>query len=218
MFLKAPHRVEVYKEAMPNVPLPPEPIITRWGTWIEAAIFCADHFDQLKRIIIEKLKDKNVVSITKCENMLKLESVKNDLTYIKANFFILVKIIKKLESSNLSLYDATKIVDETILNMEMVPGNNGKIIKEKVLDLLHKNDGFKMLKQISDVLSGKEGSVLPPNFTPIISFCMKFAPITSVDVERSFSTYKMILTEKRTNMTPQNMEKYIVINSYENKK
>jgi len=28
----------------------------------------------------------------------------------------------------------------------------------------------------------------------------------------------MILTEKRTNMTPQNMEKYIVINCYENKK
>jgi len=60
VFLKDPHCVEAYKDAMPNVLLPPEPILTRWGTWIEAATFCADHFDQLKIIIIEKLKDKNV--------------------------------------------------------------------------------------------------------------------------------------------------------------
>lgn len=134
MFLKAPHRVEIYKDVMPNAPLPPEPILTRWGTWIEAATFCADNFEQLKIIIIEKLKDKNVVCIKKCENMLMLESVKNDLTFIKTNFFILVKSIKKLESSKLSLFDATKVVDETILNMEMLSGNNGKIIKEKVSD------------------------------------------------------------------------------------
>ncbi|XP_025420736.1 uncharacterized protein LOC112690851 [Sipha flava] len=104
--------------------------------------------------------------------------------------------IKKLESSNLPLFDATKIINETILNMEMVSGNNGKIIKEKVSDLIHKNGGFKILKQISDVLSGKKESFLPPNFKPKMSTCMKYAPITSVDVEQSFSTYKMILTEK----------------------
>jgi hypothetical protein len=116
------------------------------------------------------------------------------------------------------LFDATKIVNETILNMEMVSGNNGKIIKEKVSDLIHKNGGFEILKQISDVISGKKESFLPPNFTPTMSTCMKYAPITSVDVERSFSTYKITLTEKRTNMTPKNMEVYIVINCYENKK
>jgi hypothetical protein len=44
------------------------------------------------------------------------------------------------------LFDATKIVNETILNMEMVSGNNGKIIKEKVSYLIHKNGGFKILK------------------------------------------------------------------------
>jgi hypothetical protein len=29
VFLKAPHRVEVYKDVLPNVALPPEPILTR---------------------------------------------------------------------------------------------------------------------------------------------------------------------------------------------
>jgi flagellar motor component MotA len=85
-----------------------------------------------------------------------LESVKTDFTFIKTNFFIFVKIIKKLRSSNLSLFDTTKIVNETILNMEIVSGNNGRIIKEKVSDLIPKNSGFKILKHISDVLSGKK--------------------------------------------------------------
>jgi hypothetical protein len=42
------------------------------------------------------------------------------------------------------LFDATKIVNEIILNMEMVSGNNGRIIKEKVSDLIHKNGDFKI--------------------------------------------------------------------------
>lgn len=41
---------------------------------------------------------------------------------------------------------------------------------------------------------------------------MKYAQITSVDVERSFSKYKLVLTERRTNMSSEHMEQYIVIN------
>ena len=36
--------------------------------------------------------------------------------------------------------------------------------------------------------------------------------MTSVDVERSFSTYKQVLTEKRTNFTPEHLEKYMICN------
>lgn len=43
VFFKSPSRVEVYKEILPNIPLPPKPIQTRWGTWVDAACFAADH-------------------------------------------------------------------------------------------------------------------------------------------------------------------------------
>lgn len=43
MFLKAPHRVAAYKSHL-DCPLPPEPVITRWGTWIEAALFYSNNF------------------------------------------------------------------------------------------------------------------------------------------------------------------------------
>jgi len=38
-----------------------------------------------------------------------------------------------------------------------------------------------------------------------------YAPLTSVDVERSFSRLKNILTDDRHKLTPDNMEKLIVI-------
>ncbi|KAL4141465.1 hypothetical protein QTP88_004102 [Uroleucon formosanum] len=188
VFLKAPQRVDVYKEIMPNVPLPPEPVLTRWGTWIKAANFCADHFDNLK-IILQKLEDKNVVSIKKCINMLSLESVKNDLTFIQSHFFILVKSIKNLERSSLTLCDSIQIVNNVILAMEKVPGQQGKIIQEKLLYLIEKNVGFQTAKQITAILSGKEISIMPPNLTPSMCSCMKFAPITLVDVERAFEIH-----------------------------
>ena len=39
----------------------------------------------------------------------------------------------------------------------------------------------------------------------------KFAPLTSCDVERSFSAYKMLFSEKRQKLTVNNMEKLMVI-------
>ncbi len=39
----------------------------------------------------------------------------------------------------------------------------------------------------------------------------KFAPLVSVEVERSFSKYKSLLSEKRINLTENNIEKFIVI-------
>jgi hypothetical protein len=41
-----------------------------------------------------------------------------------------------------------------------------------------------------------------------------FAPVTSCDVERSFSKFKNILTSKRSSFTAENLEKYIVIQTY----
>lgn len=39
----------------------------------------------------------------------------------------------------------------------------------------------------------------------------KFAPLTSVDVERSFSTYKWLLNVKRNRLKIENLEKVMII-------
>jgi hypothetical protein len=71
-----------------------------------------------------------------------------------------------------------------------------------------------MLVNIRYIIYGNNGNL--EYFTPSVVADMKFAPLTSVDVECSFSLYKHILSGWKTNMSTDNMEKYIIINSYNN--
>ena len=52
VFVKAPHRIREFKHRYPDTPLPPEPVITRWGTWLDAAArYYVDHFEKLREIV-----------------------------------------------------------------------------------------------------------------------------------------------------------------------
>lgn len=44
IFVKAPARVQAFRVQYPEVPLPPEPIITRWCTWLEACQYHSKYF------------------------------------------------------------------------------------------------------------------------------------------------------------------------------
>ena len=46
----------------PGVPQPPEPIITKWSTWIDAAIYYCDHF-QIAKSVIEILIPDDAAAI-----------------------------------------------------------------------------------------------------------------------------------------------------------
>jgi len=50
VFLKSPSHILVYKETNPGLRLPPEPVVTRFGTWIGACNFNAEHFEELKNV------------------------------------------------------------------------------------------------------------------------------------------------------------------------
>jgi len=99
IFLKAPSRVEVYREIMQDIPLPSEPVLTRWRTWLEAVVFNSSHFEGLKSVIT-RLDPDSSASIKKCSDIIKIKSVKNDLTFIKCNFEIFVKCIKNWNNQN----------------------------------------------------------------------------------------------------------------------
>ncbi|KAF0719057.1 DUF659 domain-containing protein, partial [Aphis craccivora] len=46
IFLKAPSRVNTFKEMYPNLSLSPQPILSRWGTWLEAAMYYGKYFNK----------------------------------------------------------------------------------------------------------------------------------------------------------------------------
>ncbi|KRX35235.1 hypothetical protein T05_7684 [Trichinella murrelli] len=50
VFLKAPSRVQLFKEMAPEIPLPPQPVLTRWGTWLSAVFYYAANFKKIQEI------------------------------------------------------------------------------------------------------------------------------------------------------------------------
>ncbi|KAL4085189.1 hypothetical protein QTP88_027048 [Uroleucon formosanum] len=210
---KSPSRIQLYKEMRPGLPLPPEPVITRWGTWIEAVIFNTNNYEGIKSVI-EKLDNDSSASVDNCKKMFKLPTVKNDLTFIKINFSGLIRAITNLEDTKLTLLQSLDITKNLISELSNIQGDKGSIIKNKIFQLYQKNKGFQVLKQIGLIISGNNEIQIPENFNPCFVANMKYAPLTSVDVERSFSLYKHILSDRRINMTPEHMKEYIIVNYF----
>jgi len=51
VFLKAPSRVLFFKTEASGVPLPPEPELTRWDSWIEATSYYCQYFKQVQYVM-----------------------------------------------------------------------------------------------------------------------------------------------------------------------
>lgn len=51
--LKSFYRIPLHKEIRPGLQLPPEPVITRWDTWIEAVQFDANNFVAIIKNVIK---------------------------------------------------------------------------------------------------------------------------------------------------------------------
>jgi hypothetical protein len=84
--------------------------------------------------------------------------------------------------------------------MDDVQEENGIKMKKKFMDVLQKNPGWKDIQLIADIC-GKTVEVmrdeLRVEFDPTDIGVFKYAPVTSVDVERSFNRYKSILRPNR---------------------
>jgi len=86
-------------------------------------------------------------------------------------------------------------------------------IKKKVEQVLSKNPGFKVLEAIANLHNGRDTQT-SFQFSLPESGAFKFAPITSVDVERSFNRYKNILRPNRRAFTFDNLKRYMNVNCF----
>jgi hypothetical protein len=85
MFLKAPHRVQSYKQHWPDAPLPPDSVATRWGTWIEAVNFYSEHFETVKTIVT-KFPFEPAVSVRESQSAFSDPKGACSIAYIRINF------------------------------------------------------------------------------------------------------------------------------------
>ena len=107
----------------PNIPLPPEPIITRWGSWIAAAIYYADNFDAIFEIL-DSLDARDAECIRIAQQLISKTNLKMDLAFIKCNFEIIPKSIAKLQYKMLKIDKALEYFENVRENIVNLPNDN----------------------------------------------------------------------------------------------
>lgn len=158
--------------------------------------------------------DKNEAkSIREAQELLQKESLKSDLAYVEANLSFLPVSIKLLEAHGLTLHRSLEILEDAEQKLNSIPGSTGKIFQDRLANVLRKNPSLNFVKQVSRVLQGGKGN-LPEGLSPSLAAALKFCPMASADVERSFSNYNNLLSDRRHSLTEENLTKMLICNFF----
>jgi hypothetical protein len=64
---------------MPDIPLPPQPVVTRSGTWLDAAMYYTDNFEGFKKVILD-FSESTSQSIKDCQTVLENQEIKQSFS------------------------------------------------------------------------------------------------------------------------------------------
>lgn len=215
VFIKAPTRVQFFKERLPNISLPPQPVLTRWGTWLEAAIYYADNFSQIKELISD-LTDNSSQSLLEAKEACENKQIKQQLSFIKSNYSFVSKYLTQLEASSLPITESVQLIKHSESAFKSVKGETGEHIFEKFKSVLTKNNGYQFISKVAHTLMGNFDDSVDIDLDPKIIASLKNAPITSVDVERSFSIYKYMYSDRRHTFLLENFQQHLIVYSFYN--
>jgi len=207
VFKKAPSRINRFREMQKLIPLPSEPVLTRWGTWLASVSYYSKYYDEVKNVV-DSLDD-DAACVRDSKESFANPKIKLELSFINAHYCFIKDVILKLENRNLELIFSIDLIEKVVNELDKVPG--GINIKKKCDQVFSKNIGLTQLKKISKVLLGEANEELKINLNPDELASFKYAPITTCDLERSFSQYKSILRENRRRFDQSTLCKYMVI-------
>ena len=91
-------------------------------------------------------------------------------------------------------------------------GRGIEFAKIKLSTVLSKNPGLSQIKKISGIISGeiRNNDEYLAELSPEDISCFKYAPIVSVNVERSFSKYEAMLRDNRRSFQFDNLKAHFV--------
>lgn len=107
--LKAPERVRLLHEADLELALPPEAIVTRWGTWLDAGFYYAENIERI-RPIFDEFDPEDSVAVARVHAVLTKAQLTGQLAFLSANFRSLREAITRLESSQISLNEGLNLL------------------------------------------------------------------------------------------------------------
>jgi hypothetical protein len=189
VMLKAPARIDIYRDVFgSDAALPPDPVVTRWGSWINAAVFYCENFQKVQIFIDTLPLSDDAAAVVQARTLVEDERLKDEL-FCVATFKFLTTGIERLEQQGLTKEAQWSIYREV----------------EQFLDGSAQHRFSSNLSRNPDVKS------FATEADPEKRLKTRFAPLVSVDVERSFSLYKHILSDRRMKFSMQNIEMFNVI-------
>lgn len=179
--------------------MPPEPILTRWGTWIEAAIYYADNFKAIKSIVFS-FDEKAAESIKSTQNLIreKEKLLKENLAFIKANFSFIPAAITNFENSAFDLNDGIATYDQ--IRNELFKMRS-PIYYRKFDEVIARNSNFDRIRIIRNILYGRSEENADEDqddvefvraYSPAELVLFKTLPLSSTD--RSLFTKRFLQT------------------------
>jgi hypothetical protein len=187
VFLNSKSKQELYKEVT-GLRLPPVPVPTRWCTWLETANYYRENFTQMNKFVDQLKSEAKSKSIKKVKNIIQMNAFQDQLLEV-GEYKFLTEVITKLQQQNLKMNSQLDLINE-------VKAKLSGFAKEKLEKSLFKNPDFKKFTENADFDHRLKNS---------------YAPLVSVEVERSFSRYKNLLTDKRQRFLPEKLKINIII-------
>ena len=173
--IKNKERRALFKEM--NIDFPPEPVLTRWGSWLNAALYYSENLVKVKAIF-DKIEGNGIL-VKNAKKALESPTLVKSICSISSNYKCLSDKVSQLESSTLGIKEAFKKVTELEFGDDLV-GINDYIQKR-----LDKN-GIREIVEMSD-----------PNISPDTYAKLQDCQATSCCVERSFSMLSKLLEKDR---------------------
>jgi hypothetical protein len=168
IIIKSPLREYQFKQKT-GLCLPPKPVVTRWGSWLKAAFYYAENYIKIKDFINDLPNSSEAMKSAK--NLITSNTLKDSLLHIRDKNH-LIKAIEDLQTQSLKVTKQMEILKSV---EQKLSGNS----LEKLRKSLTKNPDLKKLTENTDY---------------DFKFDTRYAPLVSIEVERSFSKYKEILS------------------------
>ena len=170
-----------------QIPVPPAPVVTRWGSWLKAAFYYGRHFCAVEKIFDELSGGKLV---EKAKQALKNATVFQSLTSICSQYQILESVFDHHIDTSFTVEKAHNFFK----NIDF--GEDCCRVKPYLLKRLKKND-------LTTIVERKDPSISPLEYAHLQK-CQS----TSIAVEHSFSMLKKMNAQDR-NFKKDNIGEYL---------
>ena len=173
-----------------GIGIPPEPVVTRWGSWLQAVFYYGKHLPVIREIFGDFKGE--LMLVRRAKEAVLDEGRAASLIQIERCYKCLAELVLQLESSDCTIERAFKKINSLDF------GSDPCVIKNYLEKRLKKND-------IEIIMTAERPDIAPATYAKLLN-CQP----TSAAVERIFSMLNKMLAKDK-NFNPQNVKNCITL-------